>query len=196
MVGFLPTILSTGNGSRTETRTSTTLFANKVLLCNVYLSGFRVHNSEGVNNYLSSSVTCPSGSSNLNYAFTTSENNTISQICYTTIIFCDVCTKSAALYYEWGQSGDNSLSFSIKPSATNLNSILARYKDFDQTFWGISTFNLSRGFTRGFSFQTNYFNISGANVDINYYNFTNTGTYLIVLSHFFIATRNCNLTRN
>jgi cysteine-rich repeat protein len=53
----------------------------------------------GINNYLNAAVTCPSGTSSLNYVFTTSENNTVSQICYTTIVFCEVCTQGTAYYY-------------------------------------------------------------------------------------------------
>lgn len=35
-------------------------------------------------------------------------------------------------------------------------------------FWGVNSFNLSRGFTRGFNFQTNYYDLTGNSVDKNY----------------------------
>lgn len=61
-------------------------------------------------------------------------------------------------------------------------------------FWGINSFNVSRGFNRGFNFQTNYYTFTGQNLDTNYSTFANFGTYQISLNHFFIATRDCNLT--
>jgi hypothetical protein len=65
--------------------------------------------------------------------------------------------------------------------------------DVDRMFWGINSFNVSRGFTRGFNFQSDYFAIGG-NIDTNYAAYSNSGTYEIGLNHFFIATRSCNLT--
>ena len=58
-------------------------------------------------------------------------------------------------------------------------------------FWGISAVNMSRGTTRDFNFQSDYFNQGGgSNVNTNYS--SNTGTYGVLLSYFFIATRDCN----
>lgn len=57
------------------------------LAVNVYLSGFQLHNSQGLINYLNADAAIPSGTNVIKYNFTTNENNTITQICYTTIVF-------------------------------------------------------------------------------------------------------------
>lgn len=60
-------------------------------------------------------------------------------------------------------------------------------------FWGINVFNVSRAFTRGFNFQTDYTTTtSPLNIDVNYASYSNAGTYLVNLDYFFIATRNCD----
>lgn len=53
-------------------------------------------------------------------------------------------------------------------------------------FWGVSAFNVSRGTTRNFNFQSDDY----ANLNTNYS--TNSGLYAIQMAHFFIATRKCN----
>jgi hypothetical protein len=74
--------------------------------------------------------------------------------------------------------------------------MLGRYQADDRAFWGISSLNVSRGFSRGFNFQTNFFDLTGGTVDTNYLAFANSGTYQVILSHFFIATRGCNISAN
>ena len=59
----------------------------------------------------------------------------------------------------------------------------------DKTFWGINTFNVSRGSIRLFNFQSDYYKDSTKNRLFNY--LTNSGTYSLILAHFFIATRDC-----
>ena len=62
-------------------------------------------------------------------------------------------------------------------------------------FWGMSAFNLSRGTTRVFNFQSDYFAQSGSpTIDTNYSH--NTGTYGVQLSYYFLATRGCNSSNN
>ena len=62
-------------------------------------------------------------------------------------------------------------------------------------FWGMSAFNISRGSVRDFNFQSNYFTLSGSpTIDTNYS--SNTGTYGILLSYYFLATRGCNGSNN
>ena len=58
-------------------------------------------------------------------------------------------------------------------------------------FWGMAAFNVSRGVTRNFNFQSDYYS-GGGNRATNYS--TNIGLYGIQLAHFFIATRGCNMS--
>lgn len=51
---------------------------------------------------------------------------------------------------------------------------------------------MSRGNLRDFNFQSNYYQTSGNTLDSNYS--TNIGTFNLLLSYFFIATRSCNST--
>lgn len=86
---FLCSTLSTSNGSRSETRTATTYFVGyEILTADVFLSGFRVHNSDGITNQLASSASITSFSSQIDYTFSTYENNTVTSICYTTLVYC------------------------------------------------------------------------------------------------------------
>lgn len=96
---------------------------------------------------------------------------------------------------EWGETGQTTLSYSLLPLASNINSAtLSRYTQNNRMFWGITSFNMSRGFIHGFNFQNDYYSISGANLNTNYLTYVNQGTYEIILTHFYIATRDCNLT--
>ena len=62
-------------------------------------------------------------------------------------------------------------------------------------FWGMSAFNISRGNTRIFNFQSNYYDLTGSpTIDTNYS--TTTGIYGVLLSYFFLARRGCNSSNN
>jgi putative effector of murein hydrolase len=104
-------------------------------------------------NYLSVQVACPTTSSYLTWTFTATENNTVSLVCYTTIIFCQACTQIT--YYDWGQIGQSWLSQTVNP--TSISVANPQYQDTgtkgqDKTFWGIAAFNVSRGAMRQFNF--------------------------------------------
>lgn len=167
---------------------------NRVLTCNTYLSGFRVHNSEGLVNYLLSEVSCPSGSSTLTHTFTTAENNTVQQVCYTTVVFCDKCTVET-YYYEYGMLGTGWVSETTLPSTVFTAAEITRYRSQDRMFWGINGFNFSRGYIRSFHFQSDFYDHSN-NLDNNYASYANHGTYAVSLDYFWIARRGCNLTAN
>ena len=65
-LGFLPTVLSKGNGTRVETLSRSTLFTTNSLQCQTFLSGFRIQNSQGLLNDLKAAVTCPTATSAIN----------------------------------------------------------------------------------------------------------------------------------
>ena len=117
----------------------------------MYLAGFRVHNSEGITNYLASTVTIPTGTNILEYTFTTNENNTVISICYTTLIFSEEVTKT--LYYDWGEMGRDEVSNpgGVTPSIFAPNGI---YREEDRMFFGMSCFNLSRAQIREYDMDT------------------------------------------
>ena len=78
------------------------------------LTGFRIFNSVGLINTLSAQIDCSNTNGYTTTTFTATENNTVSLVCYTTIIFCDVYTKTN--YFEWGRIGQNGLSPYIWPN--------------------------------------------------------------------------------
>lgn len=163
-------------------------FDYPTLTCNNYLSGFRIHNSDGLLNYLSLTVSCPSSA--VTHTFTTDENNTVSEICFTSVVFCEVCTNIT--YYEWGRVDSNTLSNSATPATVTL---LNRYEAANRMFWGMATLNVSRGSARDFNLQTNYFSLGGGSTLSNNYS-SNSGTFAIVMNRFSIATRSCNTSNN
>jgi hypothetical protein len=163
------------------------MYSGSSLTCKNYLSGFRVHNSDGLLNYLKADVSCPS--SNLTHTFTATENNTVSEICFTTVVFCEACTNIT--YYDWGKTGADWLSNSVTPSSIN---VIGRYQRDNSMFWGMSAFNVSRGTTRDFNLNTVFYKTSGDTLSTGYS--TNTGTYNVRMAHFFIATRGCNITNS
>ena len=100
--------------------TGSTFFTKRTLTCNTYLSGFRVHNSEGLVNYLKAEVSCPALTSTLTHTFTATENNTVAEICYTTVVFCEECTNIT--YLDWGRTGEDWVDQNTNPtSITVLN---------------------------------------------------------------------------
>ena len=65
----------------------------------------------------------------------------------------------------------DALSQTVDPSTI---AIKGRFERDDSMFWGISAFNVSRGTTRNFNLQTDYY--SGGNAQNHNYS-TNIGTY-------------------
>lgn len=184
---FLCATLSTGKDLRVEPRTGVTIFIGySSLFVNVYLSGFSLHNSEGLTNYLSASAEIPGGTNIINYQFTTNENNTVNNLCYTTIVFCEPLTQIQ--YINWGKTGTFSLSNqnatpSIPFPAAPPN---PDYTEADRMFYGMRVFSLSRAAERLFNLDTTDYNTLNANYQTNY------GTYLVQVDFFWIATRLCN----
>ena len=86
------------------------------------------------------------------------------------------------------------LANSALPSSKNIGGATrGRYEDADRMFWGMTAFNVSRAFSRGFNLQTDYTTTtSPLNIDANYAAYSNAGTYLVSMDYFFIATRNCD----
>jgi len=82
------------------------------------LTGFRIFNSVGLINTLSAQIDCNNTSGYTTTTFTATENNTVSLVCYTTIIFCDICTKIE--YYDWGTIGQSTLTSTIGPSSITV----------------------------------------------------------------------------
>ena len=68
---YLMSTLSTGNDSRSEFKTGSTYLSALNLNVTVHLCGFSIHNSEGINNFLEATAEIPTGSSDINYVFTT-----------------------------------------------------------------------------------------------------------------------------
>ena len=57
-------------------------------------------------------------------------------------------------------------------------------------FWGLSSFNVSRGHTQDFNLQTDFYLNAGDTIATNYSSVPTT--YSIMMAHFFIATRDCS----
>ncbi len=129
-------------------------------------------------------------SSTINYEFTVNQNNTVSQVCYTTIIYNDIITK--VQYYNWGWTGSDVLSNKATqtPAVISFPSAMpnsaVNYRSEDRMFFGMSAFNLSRASNRRFSLDTTQY----ANLNTNYA--TNQGTYAVTIDFFMIAVRVCN----
>lgn len=155
------------------------------LAVNVYLSGFQLHNSQGLINYLSADAAIASGTNIIKYNFTTNENNTVTQICYTTIVFNEIVTKY--LYYDWGMVGSRTLSnlTGITPSNFPFPSNID-YTAADRMFYGMGAFNLSRATRRLFYLNTDSYN----SINTAYTN--NYGTYAVRIDFFWLAVRDCN----
>jgi hypothetical protein len=105
----------------------------------------------GLINTLIAQIDCNNTSGYTTTNFTATENNTVSLVCYTTIIFCDICTKID--YYNWGQIGQQPLTPTTKPSSIIISTSDPQYEvsgssGSDRTFWGLSTLNFSRGNNR------------------------------------------------
>lgn len=49
---YLMEFIDVGNDTRTESRTQQTYLSANVLQSSVHLTGFSIHNSQGINNYL------------------------------------------------------------------------------------------------------------------------------------------------
>lgn len=127
----------------------------------------------GLNNYLSVNGSIPRGTNTINYLFVTSENNTVTQICYTTIIFCYLCTTQTFLDYV-------NVNFSIISNYSNspvnfrhpiFNPNAPDWNQNNCMFFGMSEFNLSRANYRYFDLST----IPNSNYAGNYS--SNYGTY-------------------
>lgn len=83
--------MNKGKGTRLENRTgSTSIRGYANVKVNVYLAGFNLHNSDGLTNYLTVNASIIIGSNVINYQFGVNENNTVSQLCFTTIVFCEL----------------------------------------------------------------------------------------------------------
>ena len=84
----------------------------------MFLSGFQAHNSDGINNYLDGSCSIAAGTNEIDYTFTTDENNTITSICYFTIVFNEIVTQE--YYYNIGQMGEQMLSNTVGEDPTQF----------------------------------------------------------------------------
>ena len=146
----------------------------------------------GLINNFGASVACPNTNGFVTTTFTATENNTVSLVCYTTIVFCDACTKIT--YSRWGLTGRGVISPTNLPSATIPIPGIPNFVGNDKGFWGISALSFSRGTGRNFNLQTDYFNTGGATFDLNYPSSGNPGYYNATVSYFFIAKRGCNMT--
>lgn len=137
-----------------DSLTGVTTFVNYATLAvNVYLSGFWLTNSIGLINYLSASASIPGGSTTINYQFSTNENNTVSQICFTTIIYCEACTF--VQYLDFPLVGFQILNNSTAPTIVSPGfpfpaSANPDYKKVNRMFYGMSSFSLSRAIRRLF----------------------------------------------
>lgn len=81
-----------------------------------------------------------------------------------------------------------SYSINSKADVTAI-SVPGRYEDKDRTFWGLSSIQTSRGISKVFNFQSNYFSNSDP-IDTNYEQ--SISTFSATLSYFFIARRGCD----
>lgn len=137
-------------------------------------------------NYLSANAVIPTGTNIIKYTFFTNENNTVTQICYTTIIFNEIITKY--LYYDWGQVGSLQLSniTGVNPSSFPFPANGIDYQAQDRMFFGMGAFNLSRATRRVFYLNTDNYN----NLNTDYTN--NYGTYSVRIDFFWLAVRGCN----
>jgi hypothetical protein len=100
-----------------------------------------MRNSMGLNNYLSINGLIPMGTNTINYIFKTSENNTVTQICYTTIIYCYFCTIPVYLdYVNIGfiiTSNGSSGIISFPVPTTNYTPNTPTWDQYDRWFFGI-----------------------------------------------------------
>jgi hypothetical protein len=149
-----------------------------VLDVRVYLSGFWLTNHMGLNDYLRVNASIVNGSNIINYVFSTNENNTVSSICYTTIVYCDICTKP--FHRDYVYTGSNSLSKDTNVGG-NLNfpfwHFPANWKHNNGMFYGMGEFTLSRATFRLFYMSTEP-NSVGTEFTTNY------GTYEVIINFF------------
>jgi hypothetical protein len=64
---------------------------------------------------------------------------------------------------------------------------IGRYESNNRRFWGLYSFNISRGNYRSFNFDSSY-----SSGDFNDAETIQNNTYLAALNYFFIASRDCN----
>lgn len=64
---------------------------------------------------------------------------------------------------------------------------IGRYEKDDRRFWGLYSFNISRGNYRSFDFDSDY-----STGNFNSAESIKNNTFFAALNYFFISTRNCN----